>query len=1733
MIDPRNNVFNERRDVNPFNEGTLINSRRLFFQNHKTSNDTLSRLLNCKPKENKIFQFFIENKMNISELFRDMEFDIESIYEKTYKLTSFLLVLSNFNSSISTNILLEIISNTEFFENQINYCLTNGAIDEKYLIFVSDVVDLLNNIAKIVHGDDDNENNIKNKLNKLNLIDVSLKLKSNLAGNEQNKNLLQNLHQIQGLVRKIEEINIFISQSNDFYSVSGQKYKQFPIILQNNDFTKPHKIQLFPHKKFGNYNSPESYIETLFKLEYEDCYKSIRTSINNLYNEEFSINEMDKNRIKTFEKYNKDIYVYTEGIILSIEPKKAGIILTMDFYAPYHKIIGFKKRMKKNSLVILVDDDFKNFIPTVVYRNYYTDDDRKNLNVPKFPRYRVELSLLNYENFNYLIKNKIKWQLFESKSYFESHIHFIKRLQSFHTNSIPFKEELIDCKLSNLKIEEITSKQFYTYNDMNLDYKKHEYPTEFKNKLDNSQLAAVDSALNNKIALIQGPPGTGKTYVGSLILDIFSKNTENDEKILLVCHTNHAIDQFIEKILTINNKIDLVRIGGRCSNEKIKPFVFNNTEKKSELYSKTNYEIKNICEELGEITSLYNINERLDIDLVRDFYQDIYVKIYMDFLYLIYKKVSYYIVKKSYCVNEDEFKIRNKKLTNSQNFARKLFKFWNKIGDKDNRADSILILFVDGLHTIDDKEKKNYKHILINYFKFYDKDNIELLKELGIKNNNDYKYLNINEKSNKNLTDNIIDANDDYSQDNDNNEEEESESEISTSNEKEQRKKYDEELIELSSSLLTDEQLKKLLSKKCNNFFRIGPKLVKLIIEKMKHSILLKTYENREINNLLTELKSKIEYKNEISLLSEIQKIRNYKIIATTTTYAAKCSSLFDLLNIKKVIIEEAGEVLESHIMSLLSKSINQLIMIGDHKQLRPKPYLNELCTKYNYDISMFERLINNNINYVCLKYQRRMRPIFADFTRIFYGKQDYIDHEDVKNREHVKGMSNDISFITHNYPEEEIPGIQSKKNEYEAKYLICLCKYLLQQNYTPPKQITILTFYVGQYFTILKYLNENEKIKKNVHVSTVDNFQGEESDIVLLSLVRSNYNNDIGFLSTFNRVCVAFSRAKYGFYIIGNIDSIIQGEKKINIKKYSITGAWQQLKNIALEKKIISNNLILKCQNHNKETIIKSYEDFGKCPEGGCQQICNKERICKHPCKIKCHNLPCEFYKCCYPCNKNCKLNLHKCPKLCWEECGKCEVKVTKILPCGHEKENCFCYENENLIYCNKIVEKKLPCGHIVKDECSKPVNEILCQEITDKKLPCGHIKKDICSKNGYEIECKEKCTAILKCGHQCTGTCDTCLKGTLHKKCIKKCKNKLDCGHFCQKACKCDHKCLCMEKCEVSCPHGKCNKYCFEICEECEKNCVIECVHSKCNKKCYELCDRKPCNERCSKILKCSHQCVGLCGERCPKCKICFEKEHPDEDYYEIFYNNENDPNALFYQTECGHIIEVSFLDELIKQMDLKGERATCPYCKQVLKWEPRYQNIIKKLEEKVRYSNFKYSSIENNFGYIQQYFRLSEEIVNDILDNQFKKNKISIFEKENIKSYDNKELIKKIPIIYDLCKNKFSMSDIYSKLETTYLLLKLANDFMGIEYFANSIKENNKEIEKSFIENYSVIKTYFENGFKSLFNKYFYSQLENKINNMVRYVKLKLKGEGDENIIVKLIKKNYFSDNQPNSD
>ncbi|CAB4028711.1 Hypothetical predicted protein [Paramuricea clavata] len=87
----------------------------------------------------------------------------------------------------------------------------------------------------------------------------------------------------------------------------------------------------------------------------------------------------------------------------------------------------------------------------------------------------------------------------------------------------------------------------------------------------------------------------------------------------------------------------------------------------------------------------------------------------------------------------------------------------------------------------------------------------------------------------------------------------------------------------------------------------------------------------------------------------------------------------------------------------------------------------------------------------------------------------------------------------------------------------------------------------------------------KDINITTVDSFQGEENKVILLSLVRSNNKDKIGFFAKKNRICVAISRAQCALYIFGN-SSV-----------YSSSQNWKKIINLLEEKRLVSGKFPFK----------------------------------------------------------------------------------------------------------------------------------------------------------------------------------------------------------------------------------------------------------------------------------------------------------------------------------------------------------------------------------------------------------------------------------------------------------------------------------------------------------------------------------------------------------------------------
>ncbi|KAI9717555.1 MAG: hypothetical protein M1812_004696 [Candelaria pacifica] len=370
--------------------------------------------------------------------------------------------------------------------------------------------------------------------------------------------------------------------------------------------------------------------------------------------------------------------------------------------------------------------------------------------------------------------------------------------------------------------------------------------------------------------------------------------------------------------------------------------------------------------------------------------------------------------------------------------------------------------------------------------------------------------------------------------------------------------------------------------------------------------------------------------------------LQKAKVIGMTTTGLSKNRALLASLEPRIVLIEEAAETLEAPVTAACMESVEHLILVGDHKQLRGNCATRRLEGKpYHLAVSMFERLVDNHIEFSTLTRQRRMIPEIRRILAPIY--EVYHDHPSVIEQEPVQGMGGVNSyFFSHNWYESK-DQLMSTYNQKEADMIVGFFNYLVL-NGVKTKSITILTFYNGQRKLILKGLRNHPSLEGNYfNVVTVDSYQGEENDIVLLSLVRSNAKGNIGFLEIKNRVCVALSRAKRGFYIFGNGEKLCQAD---------LSKLWfKVLKIMASKPRRIGYALPIECQTHGRRNWLQDPLEWSKVNYGGCEMDCTEPLACGHLCPLTCHPFSHKAVKCHYPCERVLKCE-HRCLKMCFETC-------------------------------------------------------------------------------------------------------------------------------------------------------------------------------------------------------------------------------------------------------------------------------------------------------------------------------------------------------------------------------------------------------------------------------------------------------------------------------------------------
>jgi len=274
--------------------------------------------------------------------------------------------------------------------------------------------------------------------------------------------------------------------------------------------------------------------------------------------------------------------------------------------------------------------------------------------------------------------------------------------------------------------------------------------------------------------------------------------------------------------------------------------------------------------------------------------------------------------------------------------------------------------------------------------------------------------------------------------------------------------------------------------------------------------------------------------------------VKEAKIVTMTCTHAALKRRELVALGFKydNVIMEESAQILEveTFIPLLLQSSdegesrLKRVILIGDHNQLPPVVKSMAFQKYGNMEQSLFTRFIRLGVPYIELDKQARARSSIAELYRWKYRQLG--DLEAVLSQPEYTfanpGFAYDYQFIDVNDGKESEPIPYFYQNLNEAEMVVATFQYMRILGY-PADKITILTTYNGQKQLIRDVLKRrcswNPIFGRPHKVTTVDKYQGQQNDFVLLSLVRTK---NVGHLRDPRRLIVAMSRARLGLYVFG-----------------------------------------------------------------------------------------------------------------------------------------------------------------------------------------------------------------------------------------------------------------------------------------------------------------------------------------------------------------------------------------------------------------------------------------------------------------------------------------------------------------------------------------------------------------------------------------------------------------------
>ncbi|XP_017701394.2 helicase sen1-like isoform X2 [Phoenix dactylifera] len=313
------------------------------------------------------------------------------------------------------------------------------------------------------------------------------------------------------------------------------------------------------------------------------------------------------------------------------------------------------------------------------------------------------------------------------------------------------------------------------------------------------------------------------------------------------------------------------------------------------------------------------------------------------------------------------------------------------------------------------------------------------------------------------------------------------------------------------------------------------------------------------------------------------------------TTLSSSGRKLFSRLShgFDMVVIDEAAQASEVAVLPPLSLGAARCVLVGDPQQL-PATVISKAAGTLLYSRSLFERFQQAGCPTMLLSVQYRMHSQIRDFPSRYFYQGRLMDSESVAN------LPDEIYYkdpllqpyifydIMHGR-ESHRGGSVSYQNIHEAQFSLRLYVHLqkfLKASGGKKVTVGIITPYKLQLKCLQREFEEvlNSEDGKDIYINTVDAFQGQERDVIIMSCVRAS-KHGVGFVADIRRMNVALTRARRALWVVGNANALMQSDdwaaliedakvRKCFMGMDSIPKELLVLKGSASTPKVSSNNM-------------------------------------------------------------------------------------------------------------------------------------------------------------------------------------------------------------------------------------------------------------------------------------------------------------------------------------------------------------------------------------------------------------------------------------------------------------------------------------------------------------------------------------------------------------------------------